>query len=229
VAHPSTQSIFLQTSLQSPLLNVRYDNLVIIGKQIIRLIDIESRTLDDVAKQKISTVFDLDKGVGYPKVFINGAFNTAFYAGGYAQFWPMAPAWGIRQLGQLGQLDQLDQLDQLELQFKEMDWCVQYFSVIADATTDRSVKDFSSYTHLRIEARTDTPGKTVFIVIKDGDDPDDGSESRVPLKLTEQWQIYDIPLSDFVTADLTQLNMVVGFLFLEEAQTINVRTVEYIR
>ena len=61
------------------------------------------------------------------------------------------------------------------------------------------------------------------------EDKDDGSETRVPLTISDEWQTYEIPLSEFKTADLKQLYMVVGFVFLENAQTLSVRNVEYVK
>ena len=66
-------------------------------------------------------------------------------------------------------------------------------------------------------------------LLKDDTDPDDGSESKIPLSLTTEWKTYRIPLSEFKTADLSRLFIVAGFLYMGEPQTVRIKNVRYIR
>lgn len=216
ITHQSSSLLFSQSSAKAPLLNIMYDNLSIIGKQLIRLIAANKRSLDKDAEIALKDIFNVNGKRGYAKIISNGSFNAALFVAGYAQSQPTAD-WAHNYI------------NEVEYSFKEMAWGVQYLTVISEAFVERSSRDYSSYRTLRIEAKAQISGQEVFLVIKDAEDPDDGSETKVPITLTNEWQTYDIPLSKFETADLTRVYLVAGFVFLENAQTIKVRTVEYVR
>ena len=51
----------------------------------------------------------------------------------------------------------------------------------------------------------------------------------VPLTLSKEWRYYEIPLSSFHPTDLSEIFMVVGFVFEKDATNIHVRNIEYVR
>jgi hypothetical protein len=223
ITHQSTLQTWLHAATKSPLLTARYDNLKIVGEQIISLIDKNSRTLDASGKLALEHIYDFNSGEGYAKVLENGSMNESFYIAGFSQS------------AELEDFRHVYRDNALEIRFKEMDWGVTYITPTSDITPisedslRKPTRDYSKFTSLRVEARTMTPGKEMIIVIKDSEDPDDGSETRFPLALALEWQTFDIPLTEFKTADLSHLNLVVGFLFLGEEQTVQIRTVEYLK
>ena len=66
------------------------------------------------------------------------------------------------------------------------------------------------------------------IGIKDSAQPDDGSETKVTLQITGQWQTYTIPLSSFSGADLKHVYVLAEFVFGgTQSQTVRVRNIKY--
>jgi hypothetical protein len=88
--------------------------------------------------------------------------------------------------------------------------------------------DYSTFDKLLIEAKGDMGGETININIEDRDDPHDGSSTKVRLQLTDQWQTYEIDLSEFETADMTMLDAI-GFTFYEEPQAFSIRTIKFVK
>jgi hypothetical protein len=62
----------------------------------------------------------------------------------------------------------------------------------------------------------DKGGEQFSVHLKDSEDPDDGSQTDIPVTLTGEWQTYDFDLASFETADLIQLYSVTGFLFYQQ-------------
>lgn len=68
-------------------------------------------------------------------------------------------------------------------------------------------------------------GESVYIALKDDTAPDDGSESKILLNLTNEWAIYTIPLTAFETADLKRLFVVPSFIFQDTPQAIKIKNI----
>ena len=65
--------------------------------------------------------------------------------------------------------------------------------------------------------------------MEDIDDPQDGSSTRYEIEITDEWQTYNIDLTDFKTADLSKLSTIMGFVFLQDnAQSFSVRTIRFL-
>ncbi len=72
-----------------------------------------------------------------------------------------------------------------------------------------------------------SPG-TIEVGIKDSFQADDGSETKVPVQTTNEWQTFTIPLSRFTGADLKRVYVLVEFVFGgPSAQTLRVRNIKY--
>lgn len=95
----------------------------------------------------------------------------------------------------------------------------------------RKSKDYSGFTRLRLEMKGDKGGETFSVHLKDNEDPDDGTQTDIPVTLTKEWQTYDFDLSAFETADLSKLFIVTGFLFYQQPEpaSFSVRNVTFLK
>lgn len=214
IFHPSALSLYNQTFDKAPELIIEYDNLNILGNEIIRMIENNIKTLDTTALNNLENIFNIKSSKGYPLIVSNGS-ETGFFDSGYAS-----------SNGEYVQA--LYEINQLDYNTPDTEWSVIYIRHPSNAMIERPTKDYSSYNSLKLELKGAVGGETFLISLKDADDPDDGTESRVPLTLTDKWKIYEIPLSEFKTANLKELFIVTSFVFLEDKQNISVKNIEFI-
>jgi hypothetical protein len=94
----------------------------------------------------------------------------------------------------------------------------------------RPGQDLSAYKTLSMELKGEKGGEYLSIGLKDKSDKDDGSERKYNVKITNAWEVYTFPLSDFDTADLAQLYVVTEFVFEPDtpAENICFRNIEYL-
>ena len=71
-------------------------------------------------------------------------------------------------------------------------------------------------------------GEKIIVNLEDRDDPADGTSTRYEIQLSNQWQTYEIDLTEFETADLGILSVPFGFVFFEEPLALSVRTVRFL-
>ena len=95
----------------------------------------------------------------------------------------------------------------------------------------RNSKDYSTFTRLRLEMKGDQGGETFSVHLKDSEDPDDGSQTDIPVTLTDEWENYEFDLSAFDTADLSKLYIVTGFLFYQQPEpaSFSVRNITFLK
>ena len=117
----------------------------------------------------------------------------------------------------------------MDFHVPDTEWSVAYFRHPSNAMIERPSKDYSDYRSLKLELKGAIGGETVFIALKDSNDADDGSESRVFLTLSNEWKTYEIPLSKFKTADLKDLFVVTSFVFLNGQQSLSIRNLEFLK
>ena len=92
---------------------------------------------------------------------------------------------------------------------------------------NRPGQDVSAYQTLQLQMLGD-PGSVVYIGIKDSSQPDDGSETTVPITISANWQTYSIPLSKFGGANLKSIYAMTEWVFLgSQPQKLQVRSVAY--
>ena len=77
----------------------------------------------------------------------------------------------------------------------------------------RQFKNFSNFDTLIISMKGANGGEKVDIGIKDKTNPDDGSEAKKTISLTNAYAEYRFPLKEFNTADLQRLYVVTEFVF----------------
>lgn len=108
-------------------------------------------------------------------------------------------------------------------------WGAVFITVGKPKQPPRPGKDFSPYHQLSLELRGQTGGESVSIGIKDNNQPDDGSETKVTQAgLTTDWQPDTFPLSQFTGADLHNLYVVIEFVFADTPETVCARNIEYL-
>lgn len=110
-------------------------------------------------------------------------------------------------------------------------WGAVFITLGKPVDPPRPGKDLSGYRTLYVELRGENGGEFVNIGIKDNTDPDNGSEKKIRVSnLTPEWQPFTFSLSDFETADVTQLYVMIEFVFEPDspAQTVDVRNVRYL-
>ncbi len=78
---------------------------------------------------------------------------------------------------------------------------------------ERQSKNFSHLTTLVISMKGASGGERVDVGIKDRNNPDDGSETKKTVILTNTYRQYSFALADFTTADLQDLYVVTEFVF----------------
>lgn len=109
-------------------------------------------------------------------------------------------------------------------------WGAVFITVGAPKNYPRPFRNFSGFSTLSIEMRGERGGETLEIGIKDNTDPDNGQETKIPVTLTKEWQVYEFSLADFTTADLSHLYVVTEFVFGNRTgKTAYFRNIEYNR
>lgn len=121
-------------------------------------------------------------------------------------------------------------------------WAALFITVDGPAVPPpRPHQDFSGYRRIALEMRGKRGGECVMIGVKDYDDPDDGTEPKVPVSLTSEWSTFTVTLTKFAQRhparsqlDLGRLYVVTEFVFpcdaaSNEEQAIEVRSVTYLR
>ena len=109
------------------------------------------------------------------------------------------------------------------------DWGAVFVTVGKPRDPPRPARDFSGYERLVVEARSSGGRGPVMIGLKDNGDPDDGSESKLPLQgLRESWGEFSFDLDQFRTADSKRLYVVSEFVFEGAAPvTVCVRSIRF--
>lgn len=108
------------------------------------------------------------------------------------------------------------------------DWGAVFISLGALKNPPRDGKNLSDYKTLSLELRGKEGGESVFVAIKDNEDPDDGSEDKVRVSnLNTEWQKVEIPLAEFSTANLENIYIAASFIFEDNPGTVCFRNIEY--
>ncbi len=116
----------------------------------------------------------------------------------------------------------------------DLGWGAVFITVGGDPKNPpRPSIDISNCTRLSIEMKSAVDSEGVLIGMKDEDDPDDGTEIKKPVYLTQDWKTYEFMLSDFRTCDLTKVYVVAEFVFpcdvSNRAVTVDVKNISILR
>jgi len=213
--HPTALSVYSHARDKSPELIIRYENLAVLGREIIDIINDPNGARDRPASNALDDYFEIDSDGGYPMPLVNGTIITRFYEWGYATASGRAPPFTTG-------------LNQIKVDVPNVEWAVFYIRNRADAFSERPAKDFSRFSEVELTLRGELGGEQVFLALKDSTDLDDGLESRFPITLTTEWTAHRVPLSSFETADLSDLFVPMSFVFLGGGQTIYVKDIEFL-
>lgn len=186
------------------------------GEKLIEMIENSNYTFDEQTKLDFSGILFSFTDADLVSLLIDGKVPTGFsfdYASSTA-YWS-----DVLYL----------EKDYLVIKYPEntYEWGSPYFLV--DALQGRvNEMDFSSYTKLLIEMKGEKGGESFEIAMKDKTDPDDGTESRVRLVVTDEWKTYEIETNKFVTADMETIEVPMLFVFEGPVgREIHVRSVQF--
>ena len=216
IVHPTTLSIYAHAYDRAPEIIIRYENLSLIGNEIIRIVQSGQSSLEDIQSDTLDQLFDLDGNEGYSKVLTEGAMVSQFYEAGSAtagdQDVQVAPA-----------------INETILSLPSAEWAVFYLRNRSDAFSQKPAKDFSRYRSVKVTLKGEIGGEQIWLAIKDDTDPDDGSETQVPVTLQPDWTSYEFPLDTFSNAALENIFVPMMFISRGDAQTFSIREVEFLK
>ena len=194
---------------------VNYENLITLGNELSRMIKNGDLSYDEISRTNLGKFYNRYSEIGYPKVLTNGVVNSYY---------------SIAASSSQGRLQFfIQQLDAVDIEFPETNWGAVMIVVGQTMMDQIMVKDFSVYKTLKLELKGKHGGETVMVGLKDESNPMDGSETKVPLTLTNKWEIYEIPLTAFAPTNLSKLFMVTAFVFNKEQKKISVRNIEFLK
>jgi hypothetical protein len=108
-------------------------------------------------------------------------------------------------------------------------WGAVFITVGKPKVPPRPSRDFSAYQTLSIEMKAGPGARVVDIGIKTNTQPDDGSETKIPVRLSSEWKTYELSLNRFEGTDARNLYVVAEFVFADSnPQTLYVRNVKYL-
>jgi hypothetical protein len=108
-------------------------------------------------------------------------------------------------------------------------WGAVFVTVGKPRPPPRPSRDLSAFESLVLELRGARGGEVVEIGIKSDSQPDDGSETKVPITLTPAWERHALPLAGFAGARRDRLYVVVELVFSGgSARTVLARKVQYL-
>jgi hypothetical protein len=134
----------------------------------------------------------------------------------------------ITDKGTLGWLS--DSLGYMKLEYPaEQIWGSVFITVgkIKDFPA-KPVVDLTSYKKISFELKGLIDNQKVEIGMKDAEDAEDGLETRIPLSITKEWKTYEIDLSEFKSADLKNIYILMEIVFNGPTpQTAYFRNIQY--
>lgn len=108
-------------------------------------------------------------------------------------------------------------------------WGAVFVTVGKPTDPPRPWKDFSAFRSVCTEMRGDQGGEVLQLGMKDASDRDDGSESRVTVRLTSAWTSYCYDLNSFPSADMSRIYLPIEFVFDgPAAETVYFRRVQFL-
>lgn len=108
-------------------------------------------------------------------------------------------------------------------------WGAVFITVGKPKQHPRPFRDFSTFDTLSVEMKGESGGQQLAIGLKTNEQPDDGSETTIPVKLTSKWQTYTFSLEKFSGVNLKKLYVVIEFVFSgADVQTVYFRNVRYL-
>lgn len=211
IEHPTLMPVYLWPYE----LIIKYENIIITGNVLKKMILTRESTFTPEAIDQLAQVYDQYGDTPYSKVMRSG-YETKGYDRGVASAYNNTGV-NFQFLG-----------THAAIQFKSVPWATAYFYVGYGVPDPDRVKDFSKFETLRLRLRGIRGGEQVAVSLKDVSNPTDGSETKVQLSLTNEWQYYNIPLHKFKPTNMEKLFMVTTFISENQAMTIEVESIEFL-
>ncbi|WP_235299368.1 DUF6090 family protein [Portibacter marinus] len=211
MVHPTLIPVFLVPYE----LIIKYENIIITGNVLKKMIIDGESSFSQESLDQLSRVYNEYDDTPYAKVMRSG-YVTHGYDRGIASAYNSQGV-NFQFLG-----------SHATIQFKNEPWAVLYFYTGYGVPDPNRVKDFSNFETLRLKLRGTQGGEKVDIALKDITNPTDGSETKVQLTLTNEWQFYDISLNKFKPTNMEKLFMVTSFITENQAITIEVESIEFL-
>ena len=199
---------------------LQYDKLEALGAVFRGRVEAGAMDLDEQSRRALDSIYEESSPLGFAELIADGeiAWHT-YYAAGESNL-DREKAFDYRSARRVD--------DSLQVTYPGgTSWGALWLAVNR-AAEERPSLDFSGFDTLLLEMKGDSGGEAVQVHIKDKDDPDDGSQTNVELVLTDEWQVYEIDLDRFETADLAKLTIVLGFAFFGEPQSFSIRNARYL-
>jgi hypothetical protein len=109
-------------------------------------------------------------------------------------------------------------------------WGAVFITVGKPKQPPRPFRDFSDFDTLTVEMKGDIGGERLAIGIKTNEQPDNGSETTIPVEITSTWRTHSFRLDKFHGANLKRLYVVIEFVFSGiSAKTVYFRNVRYLK
>ena len=110
-------------------------------------------------------------------------------------------------------------------------WGSVFVTVGDPSNQPRPWKDFSQFHTISITVKGEVGNESVQIGIKDANNPDDGTETKLNVpNITTSWQTYTYNIALFKTADLSTLYVPIEFVFSgSSSQTVYFKNIEYLK
>lgn len=90
--------------------------------------------------------------------------------------------------------------------------------------------DASAYKTLSIDMRGEKGGELVEIGVKSNIQEDDGTQTRITVKLNPDWKTFTFPLAEFKGTDLSHLYVVTEFVYNDKTpQTIYFKNIKMLK
>lgn len=198
-----------------PFLVSQYEEQILMGNTLIRMIENGETEFDEKTKLDFSGILFNNSSTDMLSVLINGKKSSGF----------------ALQIVASNFMNNIYSYEDgyMELRYPEnrVQWASPYFEVSALRGRVQEM-DFSDYSKMVVEMKGAKGGERFEIAMKDKNDPPDGTETRMAIELTDQWQTYEYDLSVFKTADLQNINVPFGIVFQgTEGRTIQLRTIQF--
>jgi hypothetical protein len=199
---------------------LQYDKLESLGAAFRRLVEVGATDLDEDSRRTLDSIYVESSPVGFADLIVDGevAWHT-YYVGGESDL-DREMVFDFRSVERNG--------DSLRFTYPGGTQWGALWLAVAGVAEERPSLDFSGFDKLSLEMRLDSGGESVRVHLKDSDDPDDGTQTNVELVLSDDWQVFEIDLDRFETADLSALTIVLGFLFAGEPQSFSIRNARYL-
>src|SRR5210317_1485283 len=219
IQRPTTNLLF-SIQMDTTLILQEYEKAIAMGDVFVQMVESGHKSFEKSGTRH-PLLSGTVAGEGHPDMVVDGAIAFgSFYFGAASSY----------QYGREFTLDSYERIeDTLRLYYPgavpgqgDTQWAAIYFSV-NDIGFERAHRDYSRFNTLRLELKGEAGGERLLVHMKDKDDPDDGSQTNIELVLGDQWQTHDIDLARFETADLENLYITLGFLFIDQFEPVAFR------